>query len=59
MTRPIEQRRPDLVFQLLDGLAYGRLRRKDGLGGLGEATLPYDLDECAKRSEFHGYSISE
>ena len=45
MPDPIEQRHPDFIFQLLDGLADRRLGREHGLGGLGKATLTHDFDK--------------
>jgi hypothetical protein len=55
----IEQGRPDLRLQLLDGLADGRLCGKDHLGGLGKAALTHHLDEGAEGPELHQHSISE
>jgi len=59
VTDAVEQRDADLILQLLDGLADGRLCREDDLGSLGKTALAHDLDEGAKGSEFHRHSISE
>ncbi len=52
----VEQRHPQLAFQLPDRLADGRLRREGGLGGAREAALPDHLDEHLEPAQVELYS---
>ena len=55
--RAVEQRPADLVLELLDGLADGRLGAEQGLGGGRKAAFPHDREKGFELEQFHRNSI--
>jgi hypothetical protein len=53
MFRPVEQRDPELTFELLDLLAQSRLGQVDSSGGAAEVQLFRNRHEVPEVSEFH------
>jgi hypothetical protein len=51
---PVEQRRPDLLFEIVNAVGHRRLDDANGLGGAAETGVLGDGNEIPKRRRVHG-----